>query len=252
LEVAILNLVINARDATEGGGEITISADNVTFAPDKPLEGLVGEFVRITVADTGAGMDEETLRRAVEPFFTTKPLGRGTGLGLSQVYGFTRQSGGGVRLESSLGFGASVCIFLPRSRETPAAPAPCPRRDADHAGGRILVVEDEDRVAELVCELLRDLNYECERAFNADQALRMDLSRYHVLFTDVFMPGKLDGLALAQEVRRRHPALPILLTTGFAGAPERIAGAGFPVLAKPYNFDQLSDALKALLGVSRC
>ena len=249
LEVALLNLVINARDATDSGGEIVVSAEKVTISEHEPIEGLAGEFVRLTVSDTGSGMDGETLRRAVEPFYTTKAPGTGTGLGLSQVYGFARQSGGGVQIDSEPGRGTSVSILLPRSyRPLQRRPAPATTPTYRHRGGRILVVEDEVRIAEFACSLLGELGYECEHVTTAEQALAIDLDHFDAVLSDVVMPGTIDGITLAQRLRERWPKLAIMLTTGFVDEPERVTQSGFPVLRKPYDFDQLSAALANLFG----
>lgn len=247
LEVALLNLVVNARDATLPGGKVSIRAENTSVAPGGSLPDLAGDFVQITVQDTGSGMDEATQGRAFEPFFTTKAVGRGTGLGLSQVYGFVQQSGGGVQIESQLGKGASVSLFLPKSDRL-AQPQ---RQDAnsmvEHHGGRLLLVEDEQQIADLSCAMLEELGYRCEHVLTGDAALALDVSDYDAVLSDVVMPGKTDGVALAVELRRRRPELPILLTTGFAGAPERVVSSGLPVLKKPYALEELSAALGAVI-----
>ena len=249
LEVAILNLVVNARDATSGEGRVTIGAENVAD-PHSPEGTLDGDFVRISVADTGSGMDEDTIQHAFEPFFTTKPVGRGTGLGLSQVYGFARQSGGGVHIETEVGRGTTVSIVLPRAHRALLPKTAETAQQPEHAGGLVLVVEDEDQVASMACEMLRELGYECERAVDAAAALRLDLSRFAGVFSDVLMPGRLDGIGMAEELRRRRPELPILLTTGFAGAPDRISNTDFPVLMKPYTRDELSRAASLVFSLA--
>lgn len=246
LEVAIVNLVVNARDAMSASGTVTILAENVVLAPSLNIEGLTGDFVRMAVSDTGAGMDEATLSRAFDPFFTTKPSGRGTGLGLSQVYGFARQSGGSVHIESTPGWGTTVSLYLPRSsRPLSSKPSQEPP-SAKHGSGLLLVVEDEAELADIVCAMLQDLGYRYEHVTSADAALELDISHFDGVFSDVIMPGKIDGIALAKHLREQWPNLPILLTTGFAGAPERITAAGFPVLRKPYTLAQLSMALGLL------
>lgn len=248
LEVAMLNMLVNARDATPAGGEIALLVENMTAgAADEAISG-VQEFVRITVADTGSGMDEATLNRAFEPFFTTKPLGLGTGLGLSQVYGFVRQSGGRAEIVSQSGRGTSVSLLLPRTQKPPPPELMGPTDQIGHRGGLMLVVEDEPQVAAFTCAMLEDLGYECIYVANADAALQLDLHRFVGVFSDVVMPGSMDGVSLAKELRRRQPELPILLTTGFAGSPERVAKAGFPLLKKPYGLSELSAAVGTLLA----
>lgn len=239
-EVALLNLVVNARDAMPSGGTVTITAENDRLEPRPSREDIGGEFIRITVTDTGTGMDEATVQRAFEPFYTTKSVGVGTGLGLSQVYGFVRQSGGDVRIDSALGSGTTVSIYLPRSLNEPSPRASRDSSIERHSGGLVLVVEDEAHVASLTCAMLEELGYGCEHVESADAALRLDLSRFAGVVSDVIMPGELDGIGLAKELRRRMPEMPVLLTTGFAGAPEGVASAGFPILKKPYTLEDLS------------
>ncbi|HEV7253689.1 MAG TPA: ATP-binding protein [Mesorhizobium sp.] len=243
LEVALLNLVVNARDATLPGGKVTIQVANASLTSIGPLSELSGDFVRITVQDTGSGMDEATLARAFEPFFTTKAVGRGTGLGLSQVYGFGRQSGGGVQIESRPGQGTSVSLFLPKSARLLQAQHVNDGRETEQRGGRLLLVEDEQQIADLSCAMLEELGYRCEHVLTGDAALGLNIDGFDAVLSDVVMPGRTDGVALAQELRRRRPELPILLTTGFAGAPERVVSSGLPVLKKPYTLDELSAAL---------
>jgi signal transduction histidine kinase/CheY-like chemotaxis protein len=247
LEVALLNLIVNARDATLPGGKVAVGAGNASLTSKGPLPELAGDFVRITVQDTGSGMDEATLARAFEPFFTTKAVGRGTGLGLSQVYGFARQSGGGVHIESRPGQGTSVSLFLPRSARLLQARHLNGGSQVEHRGGRLLLVEDEQQIADLSCAMLEELGYRCEHVASGDAALELDIGGYDVVLSDVVMPGRTDGVALAEELRRRRPELPILLTTGFAGAPERVVSSGLPVLKKPYAFEELSAALGAVI-----
>lgn len=248
LEVAILNLVVNARDAMSRGGQIIISASNTTASADSPGDGLAGAYVRISVSDNGPGMSDEIAQRAFEPFFSTKPIGSGTGLGLSQVYGFSQQSGGVAQIDSSLGQGTTVSILLPRGQDAPEPAPQMSREPASHRGGRVLIVEDEDQVAQMAAELLEDLGYLCERAVDAEQALSLDLSAFSAVFSDVVMPGPLDGIELAQRLRRDHPDLPVLLATGFAGSPDRLALAGVPVLKKPYTLADLNEAFDRLLS----
>lgn len=246
LEVAVLNLVINARDAIDGDGQIEVAVDNYSHHAGPPTSSDQEPKVRITVRDTGSGMSESTKERAFEPFFTTKVAGRGTGLGLSQVYGFVKQSTGSLHIESELGAGTAICMFLPRTdlaeqeRDTPQS-----RERTD--GGRILVVEDEPRVAEFVCEMLRELGYECKHVISADAALEEDFSSYTAVLTDVIMPGSMDGIALAAELRSRSPNLPIILATGFA-SPDRLEASGLPILRKPYTMEHLREVLRTTLG----
>jgi signal transduction histidine kinase/ActR/RegA family two-component response regulator len=249
LEVALLNIAVNARDAMPSGGLITLKANNLGGLSDGDLE---GDYVCLSISDEGQGMPRETLRRIFEPFFTTKGVGKGTGLGLAQVYGFTRASGGDVRVDSEPGRGTTVSLFLPRTAKTPA-PAAAPGADApgpSHRAeqhGRVLLVEDEDSVATLVAEMLRELGYDSLRAATASTALRMlEAERDFVLvFSDMVMPGRMSGMDLAREVSRRRPDLPVMLTTGFSEAAAQAREQGFRLLMKPYRMEALASALES-------
>jgi two-component system, NtrC family, sensor kinase len=240
-ESAILNLVGNARDAMANGGRITITTRNADAA---------GGIVVVTVSDTGTGMDRETAAKAFEPFFTTKEIGKGTGLGLSQVYGFARQAGGDARIATAPGEGTTIEITLPASAAQPpveaqvAAPMP-----HDPGGIVILVVEDEPNVLRLAVEILDDLGYVTHAAADAPAALRrlVELDRVDVLFTDMVMPGGMNGLQLYAEAKRLSPAIKVLLTSGYTG----LAGDALPndvtLLPKPYSREQLCRQLESML-----
>ena len=242
LELAILNLAFNARDAMQDGGTLKISAHNIVLN-GKP-EGLRGEHVALKVSDTGTGMTPEVVERVFEPFFTTKSFGEGTGLGLSQVFGFAKQLGGGVTVESEIGKGAVFTLFLPASRGASASET---RTNAGNALGRVLIVEDDTLVAELAAGMLGEFGFECTIAHSAKEALEQ-LSggdRPKLIFSDIVMPGGISGIELARKVRDRFPELPILLTTGYS---EQVGGThGFPVLQKPYQMDALAHALGSVL-----
>ncbi len=252
LELALLNLAVNARDAMPNGGTLTLSAEAVRCYAVADADGLDGAFVRLSLGDTGTGMNEETQARVFEPFFTTKGVGQGTGLGLAQVYGFARQSGGGVRLRSALGQGTTVSLLLPVSRR--AAPekvveAPAPGNSSmRHAA--VLVCEDDDDVAALVVDMLAQLGHAPTRVTTAGAALGAlaDGRTVDLLFTDVLMPGGMDGLALAREVARRRPGLPVLLTTGYTGGGAASVPLGLPLLRKPYRIDDLAQAVERALA----
>jgi signal transduction histidine kinase/CheY-like chemotaxis protein len=255
LELVVLNLAVNARDAMAGGGVVSIHAEN---APALDQGDLKGDFVRLSIADTGVGMSAEVIERAFEPFYTTKDIGKGSGLGLAQVHGFAAQSGGGVRIDSAPGEGTVVSLFLPRSRRTPAAAeAPPPEFHGAHsaARGHVLVVEDDEDVAALVIEMIRQLGFETTRVSSAQAALGAlaDGRPIDLMFSDVMMPGGMNGLDLAREARRRRPDLPILLTSGYADAAIREAEAqGVPLLPKPYQLQTLATAVDgALAGMER-
>lgn len=249
LEVALLNLAVNAKDAMPDGGSVTIQARNLSLpSPGLPQLELAGDFVWLTVRDTGAGMPPEVARQAFDPFFTTKPVGAGTGLGLSQVYGFARQSGGMAWIDSSPQ-GTAVSILLPRSRtarmqekEDSASTAPL------MAGARVLYVEDDAAVADATLELLANLGCEAALARDAQEALQHPLERFDLVFSDVVMPGAMDGIGLARHVREQHPDMPVLLASGYVVAPERLHGLDVSVLAKPYTQEELRRALARLLA----
>ena len=250
-ELALLNLAVNARDAMPGEGSLRIEGRNVPLAPGQDPEGLAGDFVRLTVIDTGTGMPPEVLARAAEPFFTTKSVGKGSGLGLSQVWGFARQSGGTARLESVPGRGTRVGLLLPRSVVAAVRIAPRAAATADTGSGRILLVEDDPIVGPLVGGSLQDLGYTVLRAATADEALAIltDGAPVDLLFTDVVMPGATTGVELAQHARRLRPDLPVVLMTGYS--EEAPAGEGFRVLTKPYRIEALVEALEAELEHSK-
>lgn len=258
LEVALLNLAVNGRDAMPRGGVLTMAAANVTLAPGADPDGLSGDFVRLSVHDTGEGMPPDVLARAFEPFFTTKERGRGTGLGLAQVYGFARQSGGAARIESERGRGTTVHLLLPRAEGqevgaddgiTATTSADASSTGAEPKGARalsVLVVEDDAEVGAMTEELLHQLGHSTTRVVTAEAALGAlaDGRQIDLLLTDVVIPGGRDGLELALETLRRRPGLPVLLASGFAGAPDRVAASGLPLLRKPYSLDDLRRAIE--------
>ena len=242
LELAILNLAFNARDAMKDGGTLKISAQNVVLNGEP--EGLTGEHVALKVSDTGTGMTDEVMERVFEPFFTTKGFGEGTGLGLSQVFGFTKQLGGALTVESKPNKGATFTLYLPASRGANAAET---RANGATALGRVLIVEDDTFVAELAAGMLNELGFECTIAHSATEALERLAGgeKPKLVFTDIIMPGGISGIELARRVRDRFPELPVLLTTGYS---EQVAGAhGFPVLQKPYEMNTLASALGNVL-----
>ncbi len=256
LESALLNLSINARDAMPDGGELTIRAANQTVVGAAAREwGLEpGDYVALRVSDTGSGMSPEVLARVFEPFYTTKPLGQGTGLGLSMVYGFAKQSGGAVRIESKVGVGTTVAIYLPRyeagveeAREE--APADPPKGEK---GQTVLVVDDEASVRTLVVDVLQDLEYWPLEAKDGASAMAILASgqRIDLLITDVGLPGGMNGRQVADAAREKRPDLPVLFITGYAlGAMEgkELIGERMHVMSKPFGMDALAIRIKQLI-----
>ncbi|MGZ3272690.1 MAG: ATP-binding protein [Caulobacteraceae bacterium] len=245
LEVAVLNIAVNARDAMPAGGAITLSVHNL---PGVAMEGDPGDYVELTVTDTGEGMAPDTARRVFEPFFTTKPVGKGTGLGLSQVYGFTRASGGGARITSAQGEGTSVTLYFPASTKPLSEPAPPRPAVAAPPPGTVLLVEDDDAVAQAVAAMLEALGYRVVRAADAVSALAVvdrGAAPIDVVFSDMVMPGAMDGAALAEAILQRRPDLPVVLTTGFSEAAEAATRKGLRLLPKPYRIEELAAELAA-------
>lgn len=243
-ELAMLNLFTNARDAMPDGGVITVSATNVA-ANDRAS--VQGEFVQISVADRGFGMTPEVLDRVMEPFFTTKEIGKGSGLGLPQVYGFTQQSGGSLRIESQQGRGTEVFLQLPRSLRLPTLGSrERTSWEGRDAGGRqVLLVEDDAELAELTREMLGQLGFNVIQSASPTAALGAlaDGRAVDIVFSDIMMPGGMSGLELAREIQRRRPGLPVILTTGFAEAASNMATKEFRLLLKPYSLEALAEVL---------
>ena len=241
-ELAILNLAVNAKDAMPGGGTLSIRAKPVTLKGEASEEGLSGDFVAIRVADTGHGIPADILTRVFEPFFTTKEVGKGTGLGLSQVYSFAKQSGGTVTISSGEGRGAALTIYLPRCHDAPAAIVPhSPAQAPADAAGTVLLVEDNADVAEVGAGYLRQLGYRVRSVANAQAAiaaLRLDAD-VDLVFSDILMPGGMNGLDLAREIGERFPGIPVLLTTGYSASAQDAVRQGVVVLQKPYDIESL-------------
>ncbi len=243
LELALLNLAFNARDAMKEGGMLRISAHNEVL--DGKPDGLRGEHVVLRVSDTGSGMSRELMERVFEPFFTTKKFGEGTGLGLSQVFGFAKQIGGAVEVASEVGQGSTFTLYMPvsRSRNVGEGSVSGPR-----TLGRVLIVEDDTFVAELAADMFSELGFVSSCAHGAKEALEMVAAgeKPRLVFSDVVMPGGITGIELARRLRERFPELPILLTTGYS---EQVSATqGFPVLQKPYELKGLAAAVASLLG----
>jgi len=251
LEVAVLNIAVNARDAMPGGGVITLAARNL---PGFSIDGEEGDFVELAVTDTGEGMQPETVRRVFEPFFTTKAVGKGTGLGLSQVYGFSRASGGAARVTSAPGEGTSIILYFPASTKPLTVPPAPKAQPIAPPPGTVLLVEDDDAVATAVSAMLGELGYRVVRAAEATSALAV-LDRgaepIDLVFSDMVMPGTMDGAALAEAVLQRRPDLPVVLTTGFSEAAEAATRKGLTLLPKPYRIEDLAAELAAARAAKR-
>jgi CheY-like chemotaxis protein len=256
LESALLNLAINARDAMPDGGCLTfatrelgpVAADlEMGNAPAGP-----GEFVLVSVSDTGNGMPPDVVERAFEPFFTTKPIGQGTGLGLSQIYGFVQQSGGTVRITSEVGRGTTVNLYFPRAVAAAQAETVALQtgtRQDGTAGRTVLLVEDEPAVRATAAELLRECGYVVLEAADGPSGLAVltAATRLDLLVTDVGLPG-LNGRQLADAARVRRPTLPVLFITGYAGeALNDALPPGMAVIAKPFPLDLLATRVAAML-----
>ncbi|MDN4054802.1 response regulator [Massilia sp. YIM B02763] len=244
-DLALLNLSINARDAMPDGGRLGIAVRNVVV--EQSTERAGGDYVRVSVSDTGTGMPPDVLARALDPFFTTKEPGQGTGLGLPQAYAFATQSQGWLTLSSSVGAGTTVDLYLPRSRQplSPQSPARTGAA-APRGAGRVLFVEDDELVRETVVRGLEQSGFDVVVAPGGDQALAMIEAGLDadVVFSDIVMPGKVSGIDLAGILHERRPGLPVVLATGYTD--QRVAVPGVQVLAKPYEIDQLVDLLAGL------
>ena len=257
LENALLNLCINARDAMPGGGILTVATGNadihagVAGLRDMPE----GQYVSLSVTDTGAGMPPDVVARAFDPFFTTKPLGQGTGLGLSMIYGFVKQSGGQVRIHSTEGMGTTVTIYLPRFRgqaeadEVSVDLAAVPRADA---GETVLVVDDESTIRMLLTEVLEDLGYAAVEAADGVSGLKVLQSdiRIDLLVTDVGLPGGMNGRQMADAARTVRPDLKVLFVTGYAegaGLDESVLGNGMQVMTKPFAMEALALRIRSMI-----
>jgi signal transduction histidine kinase len=254
LDSCIVNLATNARDAMAHGGSLIIATANTAI--DQPrIDGgselAPGDYVEIEVTDTGVGMSPEAAARAFEPFFTTKGPGHGTGLGLSMVYGFVKQSGGHISIDSELGQGTTVRIYLPRHGKAPAddISTDAPARALPTGSETILIVEDNDQMRQTAAAQLRALGYKVVEASSGSEAiaiLKHSEPRPDLVFTDIVMPGRLDGYGVARVVAEKYPGIKIVLTSGFPG-DLRDGHAAAPFLGKPYRREQLARTIRAAL-----
>ena len=253
LENAIVNLAVNARDAMEGRGLMRIATENVTVAANQVGDIRAGDYVKIGVTDTGCGMPADVLERVFEPFFTTKPVGKGTGLGLSQVFGFAHESGGEVGIESEVGRGTTVSIYLPRTevaapvRLHPAAQRT--ERDVHVPGARILLVEDDPRVLAATVDALEDLNYEPAACSSGEEAVRLFHEQpFDLVITDVIMP-EMTGPELIRYLKLNSPRdFAVLFVTGYVGEGETEELRGHELLRKPFTVGALAAAVSAALA----
>lgn len=257
LELAVINVLVNARDAMPEGGTVIIETRDVILGPQElPIHQaslLPGRYVMLSITDEGMGMPPDILARITEPFFTTKEAGKGTGLGLSQVYGFVRQSSGSLQVSSEVGVGTVVTMLFPASDDAlphPANQTLVPLGEDPCTSEVILVVEDNVEVLEMACTILREEGYQVVTADNASRALEVleATPNITVLFSDVVMPGGMNGVMLAEEAKRRQPSLKLLLTTGFAeDFMKRETNTQLPVLQKPYRPSELSERIRRLI-----
>ena len=261
-ETAMINMAVNARDAMDGRGKLTITVRTAAGLPGPAAQSQQpgnqtpdaqnsegknsAGYVTISVEDTGVGIPQEQFGRIFEPFFTTKEIGQGTGLGLSQVFGFARQSGGEVVVASEIGKGSTFTLYLPRvTGDTPQQISSEDAPPLDGRGMSVLVVEDNIEVGRFATDALTELGYGTtlvENATHALEELAAGADRYDVVFTDVVMPG-MTGIELAQEIRRYHADLPVVLTSGYSQTLSESGSDGFELLQKPYSMEQLSRTL---------
>jgi CheY-like chemotaxis protein len=252
--MALINIGANARDAMPGGGIFEISVRNVQLKGDETGENLAGDHVEVMVRDSGAGMSKEVMDHVFEPFFTTKEVNRGTGLGLSQVYGFARQSGGAVTLDSLEGHGTRITLYLPRSHKAPIdLPLPAEMAAPEASVNRILMVEDNVEVARTGADMLRDLGYAVdvvESGQAALDALADPAKKFDLVFSDIVMPGGMNGHELKAEARKRHPTLPFVLTTGYSRHASVMAQSQAKIVQKPYEPHTLKRTIDEALSRS--
>jgi signal transduction histidine kinase len=254
LDNAILNIAINARDAMDGRGQLLIEAENKLWEEENPIghsDVICGQYILISICDTGKGIEKEVIERVFEPFFTTKPVGQGTGLGLSQVYGFVKQTGGHIEIESEAGKGTKVRMYLPRAKGEPRGPQRSKAEEEIQEASKnitILVVEDDDAVRAYSIEILREFGYTVCDAPNADSAceiLRKD-AEINLLFTDVGLPGT-NGRGLADEALRLRPDLKVLFTSGYPRDAIVHCGGDAQLISKPFGRSELARKIKAIL-----
>ncbi|HET8551505.1 MAG TPA: PAS domain S-box protein [Gammaproteobacteria bacterium] len=260
LESALLNLAINARDAIAGSGTLRVEVGDAELAPadvESMPDASSNSYVRLSVVDTGSGMAPDVQAKVFEPFFTTKETGRGSGLGLSMVYGFVKQSKGHIAIESEIGRGTAVHLYLPRAEPAATVTTSDPEQSGvESKSATVLVVEDDPHVRPMVVELVRDIGHTVIEAANGADAIELIDKRRDIdlLFTDVVMPGDMNGIELAREAHRRRPQMAVLLTSGFAGeciGHGRLEDKRFGIIQKPYERTELVRAINAALAEAR-
>ncbi|MEE1655220.1 ATP-binding protein [Microvirga sp. CF3062] len=250
LELAILNIAVNARDAMPDGGRLLIEAWNLNLR-DPDVIGFEGDFVALSLTDTGSGIPEDVLPHVFEPFYTTKDVGKGTGLGLSQVYGFARQSGGTATALAEAGRGTTITLYLPRTIEVATdGSAPMPETPVRSGHGHILLVEDNADIADVTRVSLEEIGFHVTHAADAQSALAVLRSgaRINLVFSDIVMPGNLNGVDLARIIRSELPSLPVLLATGYSNVAQAAMDDGFTILRKPYDSSELRAHIDRALG----
>jgi CheY-like chemotaxis protein len=257
IELVVLNLAINARDAMQVGGTLTIETENVAVrAQEGPEEPAPGEYVMVSVTDTGAGMSNEVLARAFEPFFTTKEIGKGSGLGLSQVLGFAKQSGGGVRLETRVGKGTSVKVYLPRATGAEGIGMHVGRgstlRLVQRSGAVVLLVDDDSAVREVTASMLREAGYVVLEVGSGGAALELveHRSDIEIAVVDFAMPG-MNGVELARQLQSKRAALPIIFVTGYVDSHLFSDVQEERIVRKPFAGNELADKVGYALGKLR-
>jgi len=252
LELAIVNIAVNARDAMPNGGTFTLAVSSATINHDLGGDHLNGAFAVIEFSDTGVGIPPNLLTKIFDPFFTTKEVGKGTGLGLSQVYGFAHQAGGTVTADSKVGRGTTFTVYLPRCSDEEIASKEIPEIDAPHLQRpMVLIVDDSAEVAEVTSSLFEHLGYDTIYRDSAEAALHLLAkdAKIDLVFSDIVMPGTIDGVGLASEVRSRYPHLPVILTTGYSDAVQA-APPELKILRKPFDTDALRGFIQDTMEVT--
>ena len=251
-DTSIVNIAINARDAMDGHGRLSISVGCSTGIPARRAQATTpGEYVAVKISDTGLGMSEATMTRIFEPFFTTTRVGEGTGLGLSQVIGFAKQSGGDIRVESVAGEGTTFTLYLPLGLAEGLVKLVLPQANVLGAGMCVLLVEDNDMVGEFATDAMSELGYDSVLVPNGElalAALREGRDRFDIVFSDVVMPG-MSGVELGQQIRTEFPDVPVILASGYSHILAEDSSHGFELLHKPYSIEQLSRVLRQALAL---